>query len=83
MGSITRWEDYLVAQGVAQGAALSARRTLLRLLRTKFGELPTPAAMRIEQIEDVETLEALFERGLAAETLEQMRLDELPTGTPN
>ena len=56
-------------QGVAKGRAEALRETLLRLLRTKFGEPDAPARARVAQAEEPELTE-LLDRVLTADSLE-------------
>jgi hypothetical protein len=50
------------------------RRLLLRLLRAKFGDLPTDVPVQLEAIPTAEELDELSERLLSAATLEDLRL---------
>ena len=59
---------------VAQGQKEGERAMLLRLLRTRFGELPATAIARVESAE-IAALERWGDRVLSAKTLAEV-LDE-------
>jgi hypothetical protein len=63
-----------VAQGRDEGRKEGERALLLRLLRSRFGELPVAAAARVESAE-IAVLERWGERVLSAKTLAEV-LDE-------
>jgi hypothetical protein len=63
-----------VAQGRDQGHKEGERALLLRLLRTRFGELPAVAVARVEGAE-IAAIERWGERMLSAKTLAEV-LDE-------
>jgi hypothetical protein len=63
-----------VAEGRAEGRKEGERALLLRLLRTRFGELPATAMARVESAE-IAVLERWGERVLSAKTLAEV-LDE-------
>jgi len=52
------------------------RNRLLKVLRRKFGELPEAVTARIEGIGSEEEFDALFERALDANTLDETGLAE-------
>src|SRR4051812_41720728 len=52
-----------------QGAARQLRRMLRSRLTSKFGELPQGLSQQIEAAQDIERLEAAFNRSLTAEKL--------------
>ena len=60
-----------VAQGRDEGHKEGERAMLLRLLRTRFGELPAAAVARVESAE-VTLLERWGERMLSAKTLAEV-----------
>jgi len=60
-----------VEQGLAQGRAEEARRFMLLFLSRRFGELP-PHVIALVQAADPEWCEALLERAVRAETLEEL-----------
>lgn len=71
------FEDYqrkVRDEGVAEGRKAGERSLLLRLLRTRFGELPPAAVARIEAAEMAD-LERWSERLFGARTLADV-LDE-------
>lgn len=65
-----------IEQGMEQGIVRGMRRTLLNLLRARFGELPESVTAWIEAIESAADLDVLSQRVLTAASLEAMRLDE-------
>jgi hypothetical protein len=63
-------------RGIAKGTLQTLRRTLSKLLRARFGELPERVVARIEAMESEAELDALLERVLMASSLEEMGLNE-------
>ena len=63
-----------IEQGIEQGVVQGARRTLLKLLHARFGELPQAVAGKVESIGSIDELDALSERVLTAPTLDAMGL---------
>jgi hypothetical protein len=58
-------------QGISQGISQGERAMLLRLLRARFGSVPTAMISRVEAA-DVATIERWGERILAARTLAEV-----------
>ncbi len=65
-----------IEQGVEQGILQGARRSLLKQLRARFGELPETVTAAIEKISSEEILDELSERVLTAPTLDAMSIPE-------
>ncbi len=63
-----------IVQGVQQGIVQGQRRTLLLMMRRKFGNLPDSVQSRVESITDSNELDSLSERLIAAATLDEMDL---------
>ena len=61
--------DWLRSEGRSEGRVEALRKTLLKLLRTRFGELPADAEQRIQAAGDA-LLETWFDRALAAPSLD-------------
>ena len=59
---------------VEKGEVGALRKTLLRLLRAKFGAVPEDVERRVQAIEDVARLGGLLERILTATSLAEMNL---------
>ncbi len=62
-------------RGIEKGIAIGERRTLLRQLKLKFGEVPEAVRERIESLSDTEELQTLADRVVQANTLAEMGLD--------
>ena len=60
--------DQLIEQGERKGLLRGRREMLLRLLRTRFGDLPETVTMRVNAA-DVAQLDAWADRVLSAPTL--------------
>ena len=60
-----------------RGMVKKARNVLLKLMRSKFGELPEQAEAKILSIMEEEVLDTLLDRILKAETLADMKLEEI------
>jgi hypothetical protein len=63
-------------QGLEQGLAQGQQRTVLRLLRRRFGEVPPEAEERLWSITDLATLDDLTDRLLTAASLEELGLSK-------
>lgn len=61
------------ARGRVLGGAEATRRSVLRVLRTRFGEVPEQVEAALERIEDESRLEALVEAAAGAVDLEAFR----------
>ena len=62
-------------EGLQQGAVQNQHRMLIRLLRTKFGKIPATLVKRIEATEQLDLLDAWFDRAVAAKTLIELSFD--------
>ena len=60
-----------IQQGIQQGMQQGEARTLLRLLRSRFGALPLEVQQTIEAA-DADTLMQWFESALNAQTLDEV-----------
>jgi hypothetical protein len=67
------WADKLMEKGREAGVIEGKRRTLLRQLSAKFGELPEQATARVEAMSDVD-LDWVLDRILTAATLDELKL---------
>jgi hypothetical protein len=59
-------------QGRAEGRAEGVRGMLLRLLHSRFGELPPDLIRRLEGTTDAQKLQALFDQALALDKIEDL-----------
>ncbi len=73
---IERGIEQGIERGIEQGIAIGERRTLLRLLQLKFGDLPEAVRARIEALTDTAELDRLSDRILHASSLAEMGLGE-------
>ncbi len=72
---ISIYEQRGIEKGIEQGIAIGERRTLLRQLKLKFGELPEALRMHIESLSDAEELQTLVDRVVQASSLAEMGLE--------
>ena len=70
---IERGLEQGLEQGVARGAAQAKQAALLKLLQHRFEPLPQALITQIQDIRNIERLDALFEQVLAAETLDDIQ----------
>ena len=71
----TMAEHYLqqgIEQGMEQGQVLAKRDAVLKLLRRRFGDVPESLVSHITALHHISQLDALFERALEAETLDDI-----------
>ena len=61
-----------IEQGIEQGQTRAKREAVLKLLRHRFGDIPQPLATRIAAMQHISQLDALFEKVMVAETLEDV-----------
>ena len=66
-----------IQKGIEEGVQAGKRETLLRQMRRKFGELPEGAVRTIRQITTGDALDELADRVLDANSLDDMRLDDI------
>ena len=69
-----RGYDRGIEQGIERGVVQGLRRTLLKQLRARFGDLPQAVVARVEAITNADKLDTLSERVLTAPTLDAMGL---------
>jgi len=62
--------DVLKEEGRVEGRTEATRSKLFQLLRRRFGELPQGTMDQIERTDDLEQLNAWFDRAITAESLE-------------
>ena len=61
-----------MAQGIEQGETRAKQAALLKLLQHKFPSVPETMITQIQAIQDPAQLDAIFEKSLTAETLEDI-----------
>ena len=61
-----------MAQGIEQGETRAKQAALLKLLQHKFRSVPETMITQIQAIQDPAQLDAIFEKSLTAETLEDI-----------
>ena len=59
-----------IVQGIEQGETLAKQAAVLKLLQLRFENVPEAIATQVNAIHSVSRLDVLFERALAAPTLE-------------
>ena len=65
-----------IEQGIEQGEIRAKRDAVLKLLQRQFGQIPQPFANRINTIQKLSQLDALFERALSAESFDEMEWED-------
>jgi flagellar biosynthesis/type III secretory pathway protein FliH len=63
-----------IQRGLQEGVLAGEKRALLRVLHTKFGELPQAVTERVNALSSTDEVETLFDRILTAQTLDEMGL---------
>ena len=69
-------EHYLeqgLEQGIEQGEIRGKQEALLKLLRHRFPNVPDAVITRVRSLRSPVELDALFEKGLTAESLEDLQ----------
>ena len=61
-------------EGRAEGRAEEKQSTVLKLLRLRFGTVPESVTNQISSIRNFSRLDALFEKALTAQTLDEIDL---------
>ena len=61
-----------IEQGMEQGQVLAKRDAVLKLLRRRFADIPESLVSHITALHHISQLDALFEKALEAETLEDI-----------
>ena len=76
MKAIGREEGMVLGrqEGVALGREEGVRKTVLRLLRRRFGPLPDEVKRRVEAICSIDRLNQIVDQILVARSLEEMGL---------
>jgi hypothetical protein len=74
---LTIYEERGIEKGIEQGIIRGKREVLLRMMRSKFGELPDEVIRKLENLTDNDLLDELSVRLLIASTLEEMDLEAL------
>ena len=68
-----------IEQGIEQGELRAKRDAVLKLLQRQIGHIPQPLANRIHAIQQLSQLDALFEKALAAKSLEEIDWEDTNT----
>ena len=66
--------EHLIEQGIEQGETRAKQETLLKLLRFRFDSVPESMTNEITLIQNLSRLDLLFEKVLAAQTLDEIDL---------
>ena len=61
-----------IEQGIEQGQVLAKRDAVLKLLQRYFGDIPESLVSHITAIHHISQLDELFEKAIAAETLDDI-----------
>jgi hypothetical protein len=72
MPYVTVWEQRGFKKGKEEGrqeGLVHAGRNVIRALELRFGQIPEPLRERIEQLEELDRLDALHDAALTAESL--------------
>ena len=64
----------LLEQGIEQGEARAKRNAILKLLQSRFSDVPETLTTRINTIHSNALLDKLFDEVLAAENLDDIHL---------
>ena len=64
--------EYLIEQGEKRGQTQAKREAVLKLLHLRFDPIPESLATRITSIRSLSRLDALFEKAVAAQTLDDI-----------
>ena len=68
-----------IEQGIEQGEIRAKRDAVLKLLQRQLGQIPKSLANRINAIQKLSQLDALFEKALVAKSLEEMDWEDTNT----
>lgn len=63
-----------IQQGKQQGIQQRTQELILRLLRKKFGRVPSAITQKVQSMDDLDRLEQLFDEALMADTLAEIKL---------
>lgn len=69
------WADKIEARGREKGVLSGTRDVIVRLLESRFGEIPRRVRDQLSRIDDPERLQGLATRLLDAESLQDLGLD--------
>ena len=64
--------EHLIEHGIEQGETRAKQETLLKLIRFRFDSVPESVTNQITLIQSLSRLDLLFERVLAAQTLDEI-----------
>ena len=64
--------EYLIEQGEKRGQTQAKREAVLKLLHLRFDPVPESLATSIASIRSLSRLDALFEKAVAAQTLDDI-----------
>jgi hypothetical protein len=69
---------------VRDGMAINARESVVKVLETRLGTVPTQISDRLEAIDDIDVLKKLHELSITIGSVEefQLRLNEIPLENP-
>lgn len=67
------------------GMVIASRKSIITVLRVRFGTVPTEISERLETIEDLDALEKLLEQATTIVSVQefQVKLDEIPASEPD
>ena len=68
--------EALVERGAQQAGLLTRQQTLVRLLRRRFGSVPSELLTVVEGTDDVDQLDEWLDRFATAQTLEEIGIGE-------
>ena len=68
-----------IERGIEQGELRAKREAVLKLLQRQIGHIPQPLANRIHAIQQLSLLDALFEKALAAKSLDEIDWEDTNT----
>ncbi|RKU24351.1 hypothetical protein C6503_01035 [Candidatus Poribacteria bacterium] len=71
--------ESVIQRGIEQGEIRAKRDAVLKLLQRQLGQIPQPFANRINAIQQLSQLDALFEKALVAKSLEEMDWEDTNT----
>ncbi len=74
---LTQWHRKGMEEGRVEGREEGKRETLLRQMKRKFGEPSESVKSIISNIRNPDTLDELMDRLFDANSLEEMRLEEI------
>ncbi len=69
MAYLTTPERYAMRRGMEQGLQAGMRRSILRILRERFGDVPAVLEERLEQVQSEEALQELCGLAVRVDTL--------------